>query len=190
MTDSRTLGRLKLALLGLIAQRPCSGYDLLKVFRDTAMGGFSHSPGAVYPALKWLETNGLIRGKLDNHASLRPRQVYHLTAAGTAAIKKEVRLPVTRDDVMRNADGVLLRFVFAGQVLGRDEAVRILDEYAGQIESYLPDLKAQLASLSDRKDPYGRLALQHGIDMYRTDAKWARKTIKQLNTQSPVTWEA
>jgi DNA-binding PadR family transcriptional regulator len=39
------------ALLGLIHQKPSSGYDLRKTFTETAMGSFSNSPGAIYPAL-------------------------------------------------------------------------------------------------------------------------------------------
>ena len=38
-----------------------SGYDLRKIFTTTAMGSFSDSPGAIYPALARLEANGLVR---------------------------------------------------------------------------------------------------------------------------------
>ena len=37
---------LELAIAGLLWQQARSGYDLLKVFAETAMGGFSSSPGA------------------------------------------------------------------------------------------------------------------------------------------------
>ena len=50
------------ALLGLLEERPRSGYDLRKVFAQTAMGTFSDSPGAIYPALGRLEKRGLVRG--------------------------------------------------------------------------------------------------------------------------------
>ncbi len=184
MTPPNTLTPMKLAILGLLAQHPRSGYDLVKVFSETAMGGFSSSPGAIYPALKSLERAGLIAGKVVNQSTLRPRQIYKLTAQGTQSLKRHLRQPVTRDDVMRNSDGVLLRFAFAGEVLGQDEAIRILEEFAREIESYLPDLKAQLQALPKAAGPYGRHALQHGIDMYRADARWARKTAKELKQQT------
>jgi len=50
------------ALLGLIHQKPSSGYDLRKTFAETAMGNYSDSPGAIYPALERLESQGLVRG--------------------------------------------------------------------------------------------------------------------------------
>ena len=67
---------LELAILGLLWQQPRSGYDLLKLFTETAMGGYSSSPGAIYPALKRLARHGSITGEVQNRDSLRPRQVY------------------------------------------------------------------------------------------------------------------
>ena len=56
------------ALLGLIHQQPMSGYDLRKIFASTAMGSFSDSPGAIYPARR-LEARGLVRGTVEESAS-------------------------------------------------------------------------------------------------------------------------
>jgi len=42
------------ALLGLLQQKAQSGYELRKVFAETAMGNYSSSPGAIYPALERL----------------------------------------------------------------------------------------------------------------------------------------
>jgi DNA-binding PadR family transcriptional regulator len=183
MVDPGTLTPMKLAIVGLLWQQERSGYDLVKVFSETAMGGFSSSPGAIYPALKSLGRAGLITGKVVNKSTLRPRQVYRLTAKGTGALKWNLSRPVTRDDVMRDSGGVMLRFAFAGEVLGRDEAVRILDEFAHEVGAYLPELEAQLTALPQAAGPFGRLALQHGIDMYRADARWARKVAKELKQQ-------
>ncbi len=171
---------LELAVMGLLWRQPRSGYDLLKVFSETAMGGFSSSPGAIYPALKRLKLGGSVTGKVENRDTLRPRQVYSLTPSGEAAFKEHLRRPVTRDDIMRHEDGGLLRFVFTGEVLGRVEAVRILEAFAREVESYLPELKAQLAALPKAAGPYGEHALQHGIDLYQAHARWARRTIVEL----------
>ena len=52
----RTPTALEYALLGLLHQQPQSGYDLRKVFETTALGNYSGSPGAIYPALRRLES--------------------------------------------------------------------------------------------------------------------------------------
>ena len=184
MSDRIINSSLELAIMGLLWQQPHSGYDLLKVFSETAMGGYSNSPGAIYPALKRLARDRSITGEIQNRDTLRPRQVYSLTAVGVETLKQHLRQPVTRDDVMRRADGVMLRFVFAGEVLGRDEAIRVLEQFAREIESYLSDLKRQLAAFPATAAPYGRCALQHGIDMYHAGACWARNAAKELDEQA------
>lgn len=182
----RTLTPLDLALMGLLRQQPRSGYALLKVFSETAMGGFSSSPGAIYPALKRLERAGSVRGRIENRNSLKPRQVFSLSSAGAKVLERYLRLPVTRDDVVRRMDGVMLRFVFAGEALGRDEAVRILNELATEIEAYLPELDAQLAALPRGDGVYGRHAMQCGIESYRAQTRWARKTARALGRSTSV----
>ena len=171
---------LELAVLGLLWRQPRSGYDLLKVFSETALGGFSSSAGAVYPALKRLGRHGHVTAAVENRNTLRPRQVYSITPRGAEALRQQLCQPVTRDDIMRRPEVVLLRFVFTGEVVGRDEAISILEQYAGQVEAYLPDLRAQLAALPRTGGGYGRYALQRGIDGYETDARWARKVIREL----------
>ena len=75
------------ALMGLIHQKPSSGYDLRKVFAETAMGNYSSSPGAIYPALERLETAGLIRGTVEEMGGMRRRKLYHLSPSGLTALK-------------------------------------------------------------------------------------------------------
>ena len=57
---------LEYALLGLTYQAPMSGYDLRKIFTTTAMGHFSSSPGAIYPALQRLEARSLLKATIDD----------------------------------------------------------------------------------------------------------------------------
>ena len=74
------------ALLGLVHKEPMSGYDLRKVFAETALGNYSSSPGAIYPALARLEKQGLIIGKEDRSKSLRPKKLYRPSAKGEDAL--------------------------------------------------------------------------------------------------------
>ena len=56
------------ALLRLLYQKSRSGYDLRKVFAETAMGNYSSSPGAIYPALQRLEVDQLVLGRVEETA--------------------------------------------------------------------------------------------------------------------------
>jgi len=180
MTHETELSTLSLALLGLLAQQPRSGYDLRKFFATTPMGHFSRSPGAIYPALRRLEKEGWIQGAIDNARTLRPRQVFRLTTDGRRRLKKFLARPVTRADLIWRADQILLRFGFLGELLGRQAAIRFLTRFAQEVESYLVELRGLLESMRDTMSVYGRLALESGIEDYEMTARWARRAIKEL----------
>src|SRR3974377_2146876 len=110
------------ALLGLLHQKERPGYDLRKVFAETAMGNYSSSPGAIYPALERLEAGGLIRGKVEEAGRLRRRCVYRLSPKGLAELKKWLARPIERTDVLRGVPELMLRFAFLHPALGAGAA--------------------------------------------------------------------
>ena len=62
------ISELGYAILGLLQHQASSGYELRKVFSSTSMKTYSDSPGAIYPALRRLEQQGLIRGTVEGGA--------------------------------------------------------------------------------------------------------------------------
>jgi len=179
MTESVTLTPLRLAILGLVAMHPQSGYDLRKIFETTPMGNFSSSPGAIYPALKSLEKKGWVRGEPDKTDSLRPRLVYSITEVGDAILRSELEKPVTHEDLIWHFDLVMLRFAFIERV-GYDHALRFLGEFRTEAEAYVGYLEGLREQLREQLSPCGRLALEHGIQGSRGNARWAEKAIREL----------
>lgn len=174
MNETSQLGY---ALLGLLNQQPMSGYDLKKIFTLTAMGSFSDSPGAIYPALTRLEKHGLARGTVEETTSLRKRRVFEITSKGLAAFKAWLESPITQDDVMRRVGDLMLRFSFIDEALGRERSARFLRELAEQIAAYLPSLKQYLESHASEMPFSGRLALGYGIQEYELRLQWARESV-------------
>ena len=179
MSRPGSLSNLRLAILGLISLEPQSGYGLRKVFTTTPMGHFSSSPGAIYPALKRLEEEGWIRGETEREESLRPRVVYSLTAEGEERLRRELTRPVTREDVIWGLDQLILRFPFLER-LGPEVVLRFLREFHAEVESYIPELEAYVETAGEHLPPCARLALEHGIEGYRLEANWARRSIDEL----------
>jgi DNA-binding PadR family transcriptional regulator len=162
------------ALLGLLAQKESSGYDLRKTFAVTPMQSFSDSPGAIYPALKRLELTGLIRGKVEQGSGLRRRQVFRLTAAGVAALKSWLRKPPTHDGAIRAVDELMLRFSFMDVVLGPEDSRRFLVAFERELMSYVPKLREYLAAHEATLPLSARLALECGIRRYEAYWQWTR----------------
>lgn len=184
MKQRTDISTLSLAIMGLIAQKPQTGYDIRKTFATTPMGHFSSSPGAIYPALQRLEKDGWVRGKVDTKTTLRPRKVYAMTTEGRRVLKHHLRQPVTRDDVMRRLDDLILRFGFMDQIVGRAATLRFLHSFASEIEMYLVDLRAFHDGARQFMPAGGRLAMENGIAGYETNAAWARRAIEELEKSS------
>lgn len=170
--------KLGFALLGLVHQEPMSGYDLRKVFAETALGNYSSSPGAIYPALSRLEKQGLIIGKEDRTKSLRPRKLYRPSAAGKKIFKTWLSQEVTREDASRNYDELMLRFAFHGVLDDPGATRRFLEELARELEEIVSDLKSQRQLMSGDTPVQPKLALEAGIEQVRASARWARKALR------------
>ena len=69
------------AVLGLLAQRARSGYDLKVAVDRTIRHFWAASYGQIYPELRRLEEAGWIRGA-DADTGGRKRREYRITAAG------------------------------------------------------------------------------------------------------------
>lgn len=175
MRDDYSL--LEYALLGLIHQQPRSGYDLRKVFSSTAMGSFSDSPGAIYPALSRLEARGLARGTVESSSGLRRRRVFRITPKGLAAFKAWLKSPVTHEDVTRGIDNLMLPFAFMDQALGPKYSVRFLRQFADRLEALIPRLQQFLRAHAPEMPVSARLALECGIQEYAMKLRWARASI-------------
>ncbi|HEY4044432.1 MAG TPA: PadR family transcriptional regulator, partial [Rhodopila sp.] len=73
---------LRFILLSMIATKPAHGYDLIKALEDRMGGGYSPSPGVIYPTLTMLEEQG--------YASVNAadgKKLYQATAEGKAFLQ-------------------------------------------------------------------------------------------------------
>ena len=170
--------------MGLIAQKPQTGYDIRKTFATTPMGHFSSSPGAIYPALKRLEKDGWIRGEVDDATALRPRKVYEMTPQGRAVLKRHLQQTPTRDDVIWRLDDLMLRFALMDEIVGRAATLRYLDALAAELEAYVEHLRCYLDAAGPSMPASGRLAMENGIEGYEMNAAWARRAIEELESRS------
>jgi DNA-binding PadR family transcriptional regulator len=72
-------GALRLVVLAMIADAPRHGYELMKAIEERMGGGYSPSPGVIYPTLAWLEDMGYA-----DPAAEGGRKRYRITPEGEA----------------------------------------------------------------------------------------------------------
>jgi len=166
------------ALLGLLHQKPSSGCALRMTFATTPIGTFSDSPGAIYPALRRLERQGLVRGRVEASAGLRRKQTFRLTPRGVAALQEWLERPLTRADVVRGMEDVMLRLAFMDPVIAPAASIRFLQSLARELAAYLPTLRAYLNEHRRQMPLSGRLALLSGIRAYEENSRWVIDALK------------
>jgi PadR family transcriptional regulator AphA len=165
------------ALLGLLQQKPSSGYDLRKIFSSTAMKTYSDSPGAIYPALSRLERQGLIRGTIEEGSGLRRRQIYRLTPQGITELKKWIRSPITREDLESGLKIVLLRFAFSEKSVGAATSLDILESLEAALKPHLQELREKFHASKAAMPTSGWLAFECGIRGTESLLQWTQYAI-------------
>ncbi|MGI9617007.1 MAG: PadR family transcriptional regulator [Acidimicrobiales bacterium] len=81
-------GHLDLLLLSMIAAGPKHGYAVMEALRAASDEAFDLPEGTIYPALKRLETEGLL-GSEWSVVQGRRRRTYHLTGQGREALAEQ-----------------------------------------------------------------------------------------------------
>jgi DNA-binding PadR family transcriptional regulator len=162
------------AVLGLLHQKPQSGYDLRKVFANTPMGTFSDSPGAIYPALQRLAKRGLVRSRVQEFSSLRRRRIFRPTASGKRAFKAWQTKPISSDDVIHRLDELMLRFGFMDETAGSATAAKFLQALSKELRRYIPTLRHYLKVNASQMPLSGKLALESGVRSYESLLRWSK----------------
>lgn len=75
-------GDLRFILLSMIAAKPAHGYDLIKALEERMGGGYSPSPGVIYPTLTMLEEQGFASVTAEDG-----KKLYRATPEGEAFLK-------------------------------------------------------------------------------------------------------
>ena len=173
------------ALLGMlsIGERK-SGYDLKKALATSTASFWSESFGNIYPALRRLLSEGLIRE--DNEgASLtgRPKQLYSITAAGKLALIEWLQKPTP----VYPEDNEFLLKLFFGTMMPVGDAVALVEGHRDHHVRFLAELKMfeeriRQGSLSKQRKLYLQATVAYGQAVSNSLVDWANATARALKT--------
>ncbi|GAA2666171.1 MULTISPECIES: PadR family transcriptional regulator [Actinosynnema] len=168
---------LEFAILGLLHEAPMHGYELRKRLHGL-LGAFrAFSYGALYPALRRLQRDGLIveevPGEEERAWNRRTRKVYRLTAEGKERFGELLADagPQTWDD---DSFGVHLAFFSRTPAEVR---VRILEGRRRRVEERREGLRSSLAETGERIDRYTRELHRMGLESSEREVRWLNELI-------------
>jgi transcriptional regulator len=84
-------GTLHMLILKTLALEPLHGYGIGVRLEQISRGAFQVNAGSLFPALRRLERDGLIKGDWRVTENNRRAKYYTLTASGRAHLKRETR---------------------------------------------------------------------------------------------------
>jgi DNA-binding PadR family transcriptional regulator len=185
MSRPRTTS-LHLALLGLLAHEPRTGYALRRVFETTPMAHYGGGQGTIYPALRALESGGLITGVRDPERPGRGARVLRATPKGRRALVRWLGAPVTPDDAVWRADELMLRFAFMDGLLSAAQQRTFVEQYLAAMSTELARLRAYARKEASQFPACARLAVQHGVVTHAAHVEWAKQAKRALSTKKTV----
>ncbi|MCA4722461.1 PadR family transcriptional regulator [Mycolicibacterium fortuitum] len=170
---------LRMAALGMLAQHPGSGYDLLKRFENSMANVWPATQSQLYGELNKLAHTGLIE---VSAIGPRGRKEYRITPAGRTELKRWITNP--GDDPPERSAG-LLRMFLLGE-LPRDQAREHLKAMAAHADAEVARLKELEASIPWADyggDFYGHAVLEYGLRLNAMQAQWARWLIETIDNR-------
>lgn len=194
---------LETTILCLVARRPSTGYELVKLLRRFPVRGRGQSPGAVYPALARLRRAGLVAA--NERPTLRPYMnaarraqrrgetvaqsfkpsprrtlEYLLTPTGRDWLREWVARPVSEDLMLERPEELLLQFAFLPALRDGGSTRRFLLQYRNTAEALAEDVRRELHRSGEDASPTGRLGLELSLALFETRRAWARQALDRL----------
>jgi DNA-binding PadR family transcriptional regulator len=173
------------AILGLLARRPATGYELARAM-DRPVGYFwtaGHSQ--IYPELARLEAAGLVEHEVVEGAGPRPTKRYGVTAQGWQVLRAWVDSEMEPQPV-RDLETLRLWSVWtvdaqAAQSLVRQSRrrhVELLEAYEAELARVVGDERSR-----DRSQPAfaSRITLEGGIRTRRACVEWCDWMLDEMN---------
>ncbi len=143
------ISKVEVVVLGLLAEGPAHGYELLERLRERAMGLWAGiGRASVYQTLRRLEREGAIVGREQEGGEGPDRRVYRITSTGRARLRAGLR---------ERARGAPDPLGFL-HLVPPDEARRILGERADALARRRDQIAADRRRLARAADPADRLA--------------------------------
>jgi DNA-binding PadR family transcriptional regulator len=170
--------RTRFVLLGLIANRARSGYDLKRAV-ESSIGHFWHeSYGQIYPHLGSLEEDGLATVERIIEEGRPQRKLYRITEVGLDVLKEWLKEPV---QVSRPRNELLLKLFF-GKRMTTETSISHLEKFMADLEAkraLLELIRGEMdESLHSRADAkYWMMSLRFGILECEAQIQWSRESM-------------
>ncbi|MBA3309518.1 MAG: PadR family transcriptional regulator [Nocardioidaceae bacterium] len=172
-------------VLGLLARRPGSGYDVAAFAEKTVRHFWPISRSQLYIELSRLEELGWATGTAVQQDRYPDKRDYETTPAGIAALREWLDESPHRQR-QRTQDAVMLK-TFLGSYMSPDRLADQLRDYREQAEKLRAELLAVVEHL-DAKGPtgphrFGRATARYGVLQSEATIAWTEEAQTLLDVE-------
>lgn len=171
--------RTRFIILAFLQYKPGSGYQIKKSIEGSVANFWRESYGQIYPKLKEMSHNGLVKLQIDESSTQTRSNVYEITEKGreillewlsTEAVQTPLRLEI------------LLKLFF-GSLVGPSVMIDMISRYRCKMENELERLQLILKEYPEKPTEhavYGKMTVGYGIQVSTAVIEWCDKTLEIL----------
>lgn len=163
----------KLAVLGVLMEKPMHGYELKQYFETRMPVFWMINYGSIYPVLKKLKEEGSVAAKREVSGP-KGKIVYEITEEGRREFQKILKERIKREVYIRDEFTLHLFFL---DYLDREEVKDLLLQKKQGNEKLLAHLIEKEDTLRKILQRYRFSAVERGIMHVKTELEWLNKTI-------------
>lgn len=161
-------------ILGLLAQRAMSGYDIKKHVQ-TALGAVTNaSYGTLYPTLHKLLAEGAVEMQVIPQKGRPVKKLYQITGQGKQELQEWLRQPPAADQIRRE---FLLKLYLASD-LTRQDLLSLLAARRGETEATLRNLDAEKQEMSTPNEIW---VIHYEMSQCKAEIDWLNQVEAQIS---------
>ena len=166
----------KLAILGLLMEKPMHGYELRRCLKQSAGVFWMINFGSIYPTLRKLSESGYVVGEKKPTRTV-DKIVYRITDRGKDEFVSMLKDRLLKEPHVR--DEFTLHLFFLDHLLEKDAKELLKDRHRGNRE-LLDRLLKSKDELEKTLPRYRFSAVERGIMHIETELKWLDRVIKEV----------
>ena len=161
------------AILGLLRNKPRSGYDIKKAMQKSPIIYWSGNNSQIYRALAELENEGYVTAQIQHVEASPTKKVYTLTESGMGELH---RLSLGFPEIPEFRKTFLMQLVF-GVNLTKSELDSLLEQYSNEVKGMVLAVKVEDSSgnITPFEAAIQRLALENIRRSYEYELAWIEK---------------
>jgi DNA-binding PadR family transcriptional regulator len=160
---------LRAVLLGFLTRGDLTGYELKGAMDESVGFFFGASYGSIYPTLKSLEEEGLVRSTLVVQTDRPNKKVYSLTPEGRAYFLESLREPPAEDSFRSE----FLIQLFFGHHQNPERVLALIEDHRTSLRNSLERLRKKEEEIREIPHArYGLMCLRYGLVYYENTLAW------------------